>query len=203
MWRKNIFDIYVTEYGTTLTTILPILFLYLNTVTVTPEPLNRNESGRFGALKSDSTHHFFRNACTKSGSLRFSQFSGCWPILSVYIHMSFDFPFFKIVRSSVSCYYPYLNDIKYQLCYLKRFLYTQKLYLFIVTRFFYYHLFFFCICWTLYIKSINELNIASECIIFIYKNVASKSFYKSKIHYFPLMLMQRNEKWYTYKPLGI
>jgi hypothetical protein len=40
-------------------------------------PLNRNESGRFGALKSDSTHHFFRNACTKSGSLRFSQFSGC------------------------------------------------------------------------------------------------------------------------------
>jgi hypothetical protein len=42
-----------------------------------PEPLNRNESGRFGALKSDSTHHFYRNASTKSGSLRFSQFSGC------------------------------------------------------------------------------------------------------------------------------
>jgi hypothetical protein len=35
MWRKNIFDIYVTEYGTALTTILPILFLYLNTVIVT------------------------------------------------------------------------------------------------------------------------------------------------------------------------
>ena len=33
--RKNIFDIYVNEYGTALTTILPILFLYLNTVTVT------------------------------------------------------------------------------------------------------------------------------------------------------------------------
>jgi hypothetical protein len=48
-------------------------------------PLSRNESGRFGALKSDSTHYFFRNACTKSGSLRFSQFSGCWLILSVYI----------------------------------------------------------------------------------------------------------------------
>ena len=27
VWRKNIFDIYVTEYGTALTTILPILFL--------------------------------------------------------------------------------------------------------------------------------------------------------------------------------
>jgi hypothetical protein len=35
VWRKNIFDLYVIEYGTTLTTILPILFLYLNTVTVT------------------------------------------------------------------------------------------------------------------------------------------------------------------------
>jgi hypothetical protein len=38
------------------------------------EPLNRNEIGRFGALKSDSTHHFFRNACAKSGSLRFHSF---------------------------------------------------------------------------------------------------------------------------------
>jgi hypothetical protein len=55
-----------------------------------------NARGRFGALKSDSTHHFFRNACTKSGSLRFSQFSGCWLILSVYILMSFDFPFVRL-----------------------------------------------------------------------------------------------------------
>ena len=30
----------------------------------------------------------------------------------------------------------YFNDIKYQLCYLKRCLYTQKFYLFIVTSFF-------------------------------------------------------------------
>jgi hypothetical protein len=30
VWRKNIFDIYVTEYGTALTTILPILFLYIH-----------------------------------------------------------------------------------------------------------------------------------------------------------------------------
>jgi hypothetical protein len=58
------------------------------------------KSGRFGASKSDSTYHFFRNACTKSGSLRFSQFSGCWLILSVYILMSFDFPF---VRFGVQC----------------------------------------------------------------------------------------------------
>jgi hypothetical protein len=60
--------------------------------------LSRKERWRFGALKSDSTHHFFWNACTKSGSLRFWEFSGCWLILSVYILMSFDFC--KIVRSS-------------------------------------------------------------------------------------------------------
>ena len=42
-----------TEYGTVLTTIVPILFLYLNTVIVTAGPLNRNESRRFGSLKSD------------------------------------------------------------------------------------------------------------------------------------------------------
>jgi hypothetical protein len=66
MCDVSVFDIYFTEFGTALTTILPILFQ--------PEPLSRNESGRFGALTSDSTHHFFGNACTKSGSLRFS---GC------------------------------------------------------------------------------------------------------------------------------
>jgi hypothetical protein len=43
-----------------------------------------------------STHNFFGYACTKSGSLRFSQFSGCWLILSVYILMSFDFPFGRL-----------------------------------------------------------------------------------------------------------
>ena len=70
--------------------------IVINTVIVTAEPLSRNESGRLGALKSDSTHHFIRNAYTKSGSLRFSQFSGCWLILSVYIFMSFDFPFGRL-----------------------------------------------------------------------------------------------------------
>jgi hypothetical protein len=35
VWRKSVFDIYFTEYGTALTTILSILFLYLNTVIVT------------------------------------------------------------------------------------------------------------------------------------------------------------------------
>ena len=66
-------------------------------------------SYRFGALKSDSTHHFFRNACTKSGSLRFSQFSGCWLILSVYILMKFWLSLCKIVRSSVILILPYFR----------------------------------------------------------------------------------------------
>jgi hypothetical protein len=38
---------------------------------------------------------------------------------------------------------------------------------------------------------------------FSYINVALKSFNKSKIHPFPLMLMQRNEMWYTNTLLGI
>ena len=61
------------------------------------------------SLKSDSTYHFFRNACTKSGSLRFSQFSDCWLILSVYILMSFDFPFVRLFGVRLLCYYPYLR----------------------------------------------------------------------------------------------
>jgi hypothetical protein len=42
-----------------------------------------------------------------------------------------------------------------------------------------------------------------SAFVFSYKNVASESFYKSKIHHFPLMLMQRNEMWYTYTPLWV
>jgi hypothetical protein len=54
------------------------------------------EKNRNLVFLSDSTHHFFRNACTKSESFRFSQFSGCCLILSVYILMSFDFPFARL-----------------------------------------------------------------------------------------------------------
>jgi hypothetical protein len=51
----------------------------LNDVMSKPQLLNPDlyGSGRFGAVKSDSTHHFFRNAYAKSGPLQFSQFSGC------------------------------------------------------------------------------------------------------------------------------
>ena len=37
--------------------------------------MHLKHAGMFGALKSDSTHHFFRNACIKSGSLRFHSFA--------------------------------------------------------------------------------------------------------------------------------
>jgi hypothetical protein len=54
VWRKNIFDIYVTEYGTALTNILPILFLYLNTATVTTGTFDVN-------VKNIFTSHIDKN----------------------------------------------------------------------------------------------------------------------------------------------
>jgi hypothetical protein len=54
----------------------------------------RNERGRFGALKSDSTHHVFRNACAKSGSLRFHSFPVVdWFCLYIYLWV-FTFPLY-------------------------------------------------------------------------------------------------------------
>jgi hypothetical protein len=89
-WRKCQKKIYVTHWQKKYPWhFLTSLSLYIFTISKC-KSIIRNESGRFGALKSDSTHHFFRNACTKSGSLRFSQFSGCWLILPVYIIMSLE-----------------------------------------------------------------------------------------------------------------
>ena len=110
VWRKNIFDIYVTEYGTALTTVLPILLLCLNTVTVTAGSFERNESGRFGVIKSDLTHHFFRNACTKSGSLRFSVFRLLTDFVSLY-NNEFWLSLCKIVRSSVILLLPLIIHV--------------------------------------------------------------------------------------------
>jgi cytochrome c oxidase subunit IV len=72
-----------------------IFFICLCTVSCVP-----NVASVFGLSLLDCPFvflsHFFRNACSKSVSLRFSQFSGCWLILSVYMHMSFDFPFVRL-----------------------------------------------------------------------------------------------------------
>jgi hypothetical protein len=48
----------------------------------------------------DSTHHFFRNACTKSGSLRFSVFRLLTDFVCLY-NYEFWLSLCKIVRSSV------------------------------------------------------------------------------------------------------
>jgi hypothetical protein len=72
-WRWFTIDIPPSSQNLVLLWQLFYLFcssIVINTAMWQPEPLSRTESGRFGALKSDSTHHFFRNACTKSGSLR-------------------------------------------------------------------------------------------------------------------------------------
>ena len=95
---KNIFlsmsdvKVFLTFTSLNLVLLWQLFYLFcssivINTVIVTaPEPLSRTESGRFDALKSDSTHHFFRNVCTKSGSLLFSQFSGCW-LICLFIYL--------------------------------------------------------------------------------------------------------------------
>jgi hypothetical protein len=83
-----------------LTTVLPVLFKHCFKYCYSDSRrlwAVMKKGGGVGALKSDSTHYFFRNACTKSGSLRFSQFSVCWLMLSVYILMSFDFPFVRLL----------------------------------------------------------------------------------------------------------
>ena len=77
-------------------------------------------------FKSDSSHHLFRHTCTKSGSLRFSQFPGCWLILSVYILMSFDFPFVRLFGVRLFCYYHLIYCFWLPLCYLQTFLKLHK-----------------------------------------------------------------------------
>ena len=80
--------------------------------------VNATGSGRFGAVKSDSTHHFFGNTCTKSEPLRFSQFSGCWLILSVCSLMKFCLSLWKIARCSVILLLPLIirRVWRYQSC---------------------------------------------------------------------------------------
>jgi hypothetical protein len=72
--REKISTTQLIEKTKIMYIILGWLLLYLfcpsivtNAAIVTPEHFNRNESGSFGTVKSDSTHHFFGNACTKSG----------------------------------------------------------------------------------------------------------------------------------------
>ena len=47
---------------------------YITRDTCKNDMLTINNKREVGAVKSDSIHHFFRNACTKSGPLRFPSF---------------------------------------------------------------------------------------------------------------------------------
>jgi hypothetical protein len=88
--------VFLTFTSLNLVLLWQLFYLFCSSIVINTVIVTSGTFEPFGALKSDSTHHFFRNACTKSGSLRFSQFSGCWLILSVYMLMSFDFPFVRL-----------------------------------------------------------------------------------------------------------
>jgi hypothetical protein len=88
VWRKSVFDIYFTEVGADLTTVLPVLFKYCCKYCYSDSRKLWAVMKGVGvdALKSDSTHHFFWNACTKSGSLRFHSFRVVdWFCLFIYL----------------------------------------------------------------------------------------------------------------------
>ena len=102
-----------------LTTILPILFQYCYKYCYSD---SRNlwavmKAGGLALLKSDSTHHFFRNACTKSVSLRFSQFS--WLLTDFVCLYAYVFwlSLCKIVRSSVILLLPLFTGLQFKQCY--------------------------------------------------------------------------------------
>jgi hypothetical protein len=63
--------------------------------------MGRNESGRFGALKSDSTHHFFKMPVPSQGHYGFSTvFRLLTDLVCLYTY-EFWLSLCKIVRSSV------------------------------------------------------------------------------------------------------
>ena len=100
-------DVKVSLTFTSLSLVLLLQLFYLfcssiviNNVIATAGNFERSERGRFGALKSDSTHHIFRNACTKLGSLQFSVFRLLTDFVCLY-NYEFWLSLYKIVRSSV------------------------------------------------------------------------------------------------------
>ena len=74
----------------------PLFYLFCSSIVINAVISNSTTISLEMPVPSQGHYGFFRNACTKSGSLRFTLFSGCWLILSVYILMSFDFPFGKL-----------------------------------------------------------------------------------------------------------
>ena len=90
MCDVSVFDIYFIEFGTALITILPILFQYCYKYCYSD---SRN-LWHFKILLKPTIS--LEMPVPSQGHYGF-QFSGCWPILSVYIRTSFD-SLCKIVR---------------------------------------------------------------------------------------------------------
>jgi hypothetical protein len=80
----------------------------------------------FIASKRCISLSFFGNACTKSGPLRFTQFSGYWLILSCLLTYEFCLSLWKIARCSIILLLPLLVNINVTL-----FCCTSMLYCFI------------------------------------------------------------------------
>jgi hypothetical protein len=77
MCDASVFDIYFTDFGADLTTVLPVLFKYCYKYCY-------SDSRKLWAVMKGGGHYGF-------------QFSGCWLTLSVYILMSFDFPIVRLL----------------------------------------------------------------------------------------------------------
>jgi hypothetical protein len=88
-WRWFTIDVPPSSLNLVLLWQLFYLFcssIVRNNVIVTAEPLSRNESGRFGALKSDSTHHFLEMPVPSQGHYGFHSFSLVdWFCLFIYL----------------------------------------------------------------------------------------------------------------------
>ena len=85
----------VTKYSNTIQ-LSPNMLINTSWLTMVKTEINSARVKYVAQIKRRDFSITYLRYCTKSGSLRFSQFSGCWLILSVYIIMSFDFPFVRL-----------------------------------------------------------------------------------------------------------
>ena len=76
-----------------------ILTLVLSEKKILNETKNHNPPFKLNGRSLSKDNN--KDRTTLSRILRFSQFSGCWLILSVYIIMSFDFPFVRLFGNFV------------------------------------------------------------------------------------------------------
>jgi hypothetical protein len=86
---------YLQTFLTMMAAMLKFMFIYNELMILDDKSFRKCVCVFEATLTRSKINLEFVYLC-KSGSLRFSQFSGCWLILSVYIIMSFDFPFVRL-----------------------------------------------------------------------------------------------------------